>query len=96
MYLPPERPEGVSEKEWQIAVLVNNGDPQKFIDFLNQDNNLDLKNLEGVLITHEHTDHIAGLNVLLKNTDTQTKQISQKKSSNIIKIILLLLSSFAI
>ena len=37
-----------------------------------EDNNLDLDNLEGVLITHEHTDHIAGLNVLLKNTNTQT------------------------
>ncbi len=31
---------------------------------------LDLENLDGVFITHEHTDHVAGLDVLLRRLDT--------------------------
>jgi len=34
-------------------------------------NSLDLEQLDGILITHEHSDHIAGLNVLLKKVDTK-------------------------
>jgi phosphoribosyl 1,2-cyclic phosphodiesterase len=32
-------------------------------------NELSLDNLDGILVTHEHGDHIAGLNVTLPKTD---------------------------
>ena len=32
---------------------------------------LSLENIDGVLITHEHTDHIKGINVLLRRHDTK-------------------------
>ena len=34
------------------------------------DNNLSIDTMDGVLITHEHTDHVAGIDVLLKKIDT--------------------------
>ncbi len=34
------------------------------------DNNLSIDTMNGILITHEHTDHVAGINVLLKKNDT--------------------------
>ncbi len=51
-------------------LLIDAGLSYKQITKRLSDNNLDLEGLNGVLITHEHSDHIAGLNVLLKRNDT--------------------------
>lgn len=56
----------------QTKILIDCGLSYKQIIKRLQDQSLDLEDLQGVLITHEHTDHIAGLNVLLKNNHTQT------------------------
>ena len=34
------------------------------------DNNLSIETMAGILITHEHTDHVAGIDVLLKRIET--------------------------
>ena len=44
--------------------------------------NLDLDHLDGILITHEHTDHVKGLNVTLKHHEVPV-YISRKTFDNI-------------
>ena len=51
-------------------LLIDAGLSYRQINKRLSDKGLHLENLDGVLITHEHSDHIAGLNVLLKNNDT--------------------------
>lgn len=51
-------------------ILIDCGLSFKQINVRLKSHNLSLQDLDAVLITHEHTDHVAGLNVLLRKTDT--------------------------
>lgn len=51
-------------------ILIDCGLSYKQINVRLQSHNLSLENLDGVFITHEHTDHVAGLDILLKRNDT--------------------------
>lgn len=51
-------------------ILIDTGLSFKQVNKRLSDIELNLTGLEGILITHEHTDHILGLNVLLKNIAT--------------------------
>lgn len=51
-------------------VLIDSGLSFRQTNKRLEDINLNLDSLDGVLITHEHSDHIAGLNVLLKKVPT--------------------------
>jgi phosphoribosyl 1,2-cyclic phosphodiesterase len=53
-------------------VLIDCGITYRQIDKRLQDNNLNLNGLKAILITHEHNDHIKGLDVLLKKIDHVT------------------------
>lgn len=50
----------------KTKLLIDCGLSYKQINVRLQSHNLSLDNLDGILITHEHSDHVAGLNVLLK------------------------------
>ncbi len=49
-------------------ILIDCGITHKQINLRLANQNLSLVNLNGVLITHEHTDHVKGLDVLLRKT----------------------------
>lgn len=51
-------------------ILIDCGLSFKQINVRLKSHNLSLDNLSGVFITHEHTDHVAGLDVLLRNLET--------------------------
>ena len=51
-------------------ILIDCGLSYKQINVRLKSHNLDLENLDGIFITHEHTDHVAGLNVLMNNLET--------------------------
>lgn len=53
-------------------ILIDCGLSYRQITSRLQANNLTLEGLNGILITHEHSDHIAGLNVTLKRVPTTT------------------------
>ena len=48
------------------GVLVDAGRSCKQIENALADNNIDIKKIKGVFITHEHKDHCSGLRVLVK------------------------------
>jgi len=54
----------------ETKILIDCGLSFRQIDNRIKQKQLDLENLDGVLVTHEHSDHVAGLNVLLKKIPT--------------------------
>ncbi len=48
-------------------ILIDMGRSAKHTTKCLQDLGLDIKNLQGILVSHEHSDHIQGLKVFLKN-----------------------------
>ena len=52
-------------------ILIDCGLSFKQINVRLKSHDLNLDNLDGVFITHEHTDHVAGLDVLLRKVDTK-------------------------
>lgn len=54
---------GVSESN---GLLVDIGITTKKIEFLLNENNIDIHSIKAILITHEHVDHVAGLSVFAK------------------------------
>lgn len=50
-------------------ILIDMGKSAKLTAGCLKELGLEMKNLMGILVSHEHTDHIAGLKVFLKNTD---------------------------
>ncbi len=50
-------------------ILIDIGKSARFTNNALKSIGLDIKNLQGVFISHEHSDHIAGLKVFLKNID---------------------------
>ncbi len=54
----------------QTKLLIDCGLSYRQITSRLTEQNLDLSELDGILITHEHTDHIGGLNMTLKKTPT--------------------------
>ncbi len=52
-------------------ILIDCGLSFKQINVRLKSHNLDLANLDGIFITHEHTDHVAGLDVLLRKLGTK-------------------------
>ncbi len=53
----------------QAKILVDCGISYRQIQTRLKNNELDLENLDGILITHEHSDHIKGIDVTLKRHD---------------------------
>ncbi len=51
-------------------ILIDCGLTFKQINVRLKSHDLNLENLDGIFITHEHTDHVAGLNVLMNKLDT--------------------------
>ena len=51
-------------------ILIDCGLSFKQINVRLKNQDLSLEDLDGVLITHEHSDHVAGLDVLLRRTET--------------------------
>ena len=51
------------------GVLVDAGRSCKQIENALADNNIDIKKIKGVFITHEHKDHCSGLRVLVKKNN---------------------------
>jgi len=51
-------------------ILIDCGISYKQIQLRLSNKDLSLENLDGVFITHEHTDHVKGLDVLLRKTNT--------------------------
>ena len=47
-------------------ILIDAGVSCKKIEQALQDINVDPSTLDGILVTHEHSDHVGGLNVFLK------------------------------
>ena len=71
-------------------ILIDCGLSFKQINVRLKGHDLSLQNLDGVLITHEHTDHVAGLDVLLRNigttvymTETTYESLKYKVKENI-------------
>lgn len=56
----------VVEKDGKF-ILIDVGKSAKITNTALKDAGLDIKNLQGVLVSHEHSDHINGLKVFLKN-----------------------------
>ena len=56
----------VVEKDGKF-ILIDVGKSAKITNAALKDAGLDIKNLQGVLVSHEHSDHIKGLKVFLKN-----------------------------
>lgn len=54
----------------KTKILIDCGLTFKQINVRLKAHDLNLENLDGVFITHEHTDHVAGLDVLLRRLDT--------------------------
>lgn len=54
---------GVSE---DAGILVDIGVTTRKIEFLLNENNINVHNIKAVLVTHEHIDHVAGLKVFAK------------------------------
>lgn len=48
------------------GVLIDAGRSCKQLETAINDNNIDIKSIAGVFVTHEHTDHCSGVNVLAK------------------------------
>lgn len=53
----------------EVKILIDAGISYRQIKNRLEQHDLDVNLLDAVLITHEHNDHIAGLDVLLKRTD---------------------------
>lgn len=53
----------------ETSLLIDVGISCKQVRLQLEKHNLELSQLDGILITHEHTDHIRGLNVLLKSVN---------------------------
>ncbi len=51
-------------------ILIDCGLSYKQLQKRLADNNLSIETMDGVVITHEHTDHVLGIDVLLKRIDT--------------------------
>ena len=54
-----------------VNLLIDAGISTKRIRTSLREWGLDLPDIAGILVTHEHTDHISGLKVLTKNFDTR-------------------------
>ena len=52
-----------------VSLLVDAGISLKRIRACLADEGLELRDLNGVLVTHEHSDHVAGLAMLSKYSD---------------------------
>ncbi len=48
-------------------IIIDMGKSARLTNKALQDVGLDIKNLQGILVSHEHTDHVSGLRVFLKN-----------------------------
>ncbi len=48
-------------------ILIDMGKSARLTNKALTELGLDIKNLQGILVSHEHTDHVAGLRVFLKN-----------------------------
>ncbi len=53
------------------AFLIDVGKSNKQLENSFKINNIDPKNIKAIFITHEHSDHVAGLRVFLKNHDVK-------------------------
>jgi len=62
-----------------ISVLIDTGISKKRIEEGLQMNDISANEIDGILITHEHIDHISGLGVFLRKY-TNTKVYSTKKT----------------
>ncbi len=54
----------------KTKILIDCGITYKQLTTRLSNKELSIDTLDGILITHEHTDHVAGINVLLKRIDT--------------------------
>lgn len=54
----------------KTKILIDCGLSFRQLQLRLKNNDLSIDTLDGILITHEHTDHVAGIDVLLKRIDT--------------------------
>ncbi len=50
-------------------ILIDMGKSARATNIALKELGLDIKNIQGILISHEHSDHVSGLRVFLKNLD---------------------------
>ena len=48
----------------KAKILIDAGESAKKIEEALKENNLEVKDLDGIIVTHEHTDHTKALNML--------------------------------